>query len=54
VQFAPDRHGDLHYFICDISRAQRDLGWTPRIMPEEGIERLMAWIGDNKAIFNKK
>jgi len=54
VQFAPDRHGDLHYFICDISRAQRDLGWTPRIMPEEGIERLMAWIGDNKVIFNKK
>ena len=53
VQFAPDRHGDLRYFICDISKAQKELGWSPRIMPEEGIERLISWIKDNKAIFNK-
>jgi CDP-paratose 2-epimerase len=54
VQFAPDRHGDLRYFICDISKAQKELGWSPRIMPEEGIERLLSWIKENKSIFNKK
>jgi CDP-paratose 2-epimerase len=53
VQFAPDRHGDLRYFICDISKAQKELGWSPRIMPEEGIERLIVWIKENKALFNK-
>jgi CDP-paratose 2-epimerase len=54
VQFAPDRHGDLRYFICDISKAQKELGWSPRIMPEEGIERLISWIKENAALFNKK
>ena len=51
VQFEPVRHGDLSYFVCDISKAQRQLGWSPRIKPREGIEKLMAWIRDNKEVF---
>jgi CDP-paratose 2-epimerase len=54
VQFAPDRHGDLRYFICDISKAQKELGWSPRIMPEEGIERLLLWIKENRKLFSEK
>ena len=51
VKFEPVRHGDLSYFICDISKAQRELGWSPKIMPEDGIAKLIKWIRDNRAIF---
>ncbi|MBF0458836.1 MAG: NAD-dependent epimerase/dehydratase family protein [Nitrospirae bacterium] len=44
VRFAPDRHGDLRYFVCDIDKAQRQLGWSPTVMPEEGIAALVDWI----------
>ena len=52
TQFSRDRHGDLRYFVCDISKAARDLGWSPRVMPREGIEKLIQWISENKALFN--
>lgn len=51
VKFAPDRHGDLRYFICDISRAQRELDWSPGVMPREGVEKLLDWVKENKKIF---
>lgn len=54
VQFAPDRHGDLRYFVCDISKAQRELNWSPQIMPREGVAKLIAWIKDNRGIFSAK
>lgn len=53
VRFEPDRHGDLRYFICDISKVKKTLGWSPRIMPQEGIEKLIAWIEENRNIFNQ-
>lgn len=51
VKFAPERHGDLKYFICDISKAQKELKWSPEIMPEDGINNLIDWIKSNKKIF---
>lgn len=51
VEFAPDRHGDLRYFVCDIEKAVRELGWAPRVMPEEGIGNLLSWIRDNRNVF---
>ena len=33
----------------DISLAQRELGWTPKIYLEEGIARLAKWLQENKA-----
>jgi CDP-paratose 2-epimerase len=47
VQFAPDRLGDLRYFICDITKANRDLNWFPKVMPKEGIGKLIDWIKEN-------
>jgi CDP-paratose 2-epimerase len=44
VNFAADRHGDLRYFICNIDKARKNLHWTPKIMPEEGISKLLAWV----------
>jgi len=54
VVFAPERHGDLSYFVCDIGRARAALGWTPRILPGEGIEMLLQWIRGNQEIFSPR
>ncbi|MBZ0156860.1 MAG: NAD-dependent epimerase/dehydratase family protein [Alphaproteobacteria bacterium] len=54
VRFGPDRHGDLRYFICNIGRAKRDLGWEPRVMPREGIGRLLDWIRENRNILGER
>ncbi len=51
VRMAPDRLGDLRYFVCDIGKARKLLGWTPQVLPREGIARLLAWIKENRAAF---
>jgi nucleoside-diphosphate-sugar epimerase len=33
----------------DISLARKELGWSPKIYLEEGIERLSKWLVDHKA-----
>lgn len=54
VKFEPGRHGDLKYFICDITKAKTELGWKPKVMPKEGIDKLLNWIKENKKIFSGK
>lgn len=51
VRFQPDRPGDLRYFVSDISRARKELGWSPAVMPREGIGDLIAWIREHRDIF---
>ena len=51
VKFSPGRHGDLRYFVCDITKAKKELGWSPQIMPRQGIETLIQWIKDNRNLF---
>jgi len=51
VQFEEGRHGDLQYFICDSSLAREKLGWEAKIMPRDGVSRLIDWIAENKAMF---
>jgi CDP-paratose 2-epimerase len=49
VSRAPSRLGDQRVFYCDIARAERELGWKPRVSPDEGVERLLSWISANRA-----
>jgi len=51
VRFEPDRHGDLRYFVCNITKAKKAFGWKPKIKPRKGIEKLIRWINDNRAVF---
>jgi CDP-paratose 2-epimerase len=44
VSRAPSRLGDQRVFYCDVSRARAELGWEPRVSPEQGVERLLSWI----------
>jgi nucleoside-diphosphate-sugar epimerase len=39
-------------FISDIRKAQKDLGWSPKISAEKGIELLFNWVKENQTIFN--
>ncbi len=40
------RPGDQRVFISDIRKATADFGWTPRVLPEEGVGRLAEWLAD--------
>lgn len=54
VKFAPERHGDLRYFICNIDKAKTELGFSPKVTPRKGIEKLTNWIKQNKDLFTRK
>jgi len=45
------RPGDQRVFVSDIRKARRELGWSPKIGVEEGIDRLFGWVLENKALF---
>jgi CDP-paratose 2-epimerase len=54
VKFAPDRYADLRYFICDISKAQKELSWAPKVLPREGLSLLLNWIKENRNMLATK
>ena len=45
------RPGDQRVFYADYSKAQRELGWEPKIDLEEGLELLFDWVKANKELF---
>lgn len=50
VSVAPEaRKADLAVFITDTRKAERVLGWRPRIGLEAGLDRLLAWVRENEA-----
>lgn len=51
VTYADWRPGDQRIYVSDIRKAQRELGWSPRISVEEGVTRLFHWIRDNQELF---
>jgi nucleoside-diphosphate-sugar epimerase len=42
TRFVAREMATAHWF--DLGAAKRDLGWTPRVTTDEGMERLAAWI----------
>lgn len=45
------RPGDQRVFYADFSKANKDLGWEPKINLEQGIEKLYKWVTENKDLF---
>jgi len=54
VNFYPERLGDLRYFVCDATKAQRELDWQAKTLPKEGITNLVNWIKENINLFKVK
>jgi nucleoside-diphosphate-sugar epimerase len=42
-KFDPPRPGDVRDSQADITKAQKLLGWTPRVNFHKGIEKVVAW-----------
>jgi CDP-paratose 2-epimerase len=51
VEFQKGRLGDLLYFVCDTTRAERELKWKPEVQPEQGVASLIQWIEQEKNLF---
>jgi CDP-paratose 2-epimerase len=45
------RPGDQKVFVSDIRRAQKELGWTPKINCSRGLDLLYDWVSQNKGLF---
>jgi CDP-paratose 2-epimerase len=52
VHLATWRPGDQPVYISDIRKAQRELGWTPRVPVQLGIKYLTDWICDNMTLYD--
>jgi CDP-paratose 2-epimerase len=51
VRWAEPRMGDQRVYVSDIQKADRELGWRPRIPVYEGITRLFRWVSDHQELF---
>jgi CDP-paratose 2-epimerase len=47
------RPGDQRIYVSDIRKAQRDLGWEPRVNLQDGMRRLYNWISSNQQLFKE-
>jgi CDP-paratose 2-epimerase len=53
VQFGDWRPGDQRCYVSDISKARRELGWTPQVDKLTGIRRLWDWVSANSGMLEK-
>jgi CDP-paratose 2-epimerase len=52
VTYAEWRPGDQRVFIADVRKAERELGWAPKVGPEVGVGRLFGWVRANLELFS--
>jgi CDP-paratose 2-epimerase len=48
VTYAEERPGDQRYYVADTGRFGEATGWRPEVDAEDGIERLYAWLADER------
>ncbi len=49
IQFVKDRPGHDRRYAIDCSKAERELGWAPTVVFEEGLAKTIDWYKDNSA-----
>jgi dTDP-glucose 4,6-dehydratase len=47
ISFVDDRPGHDFRYALDASKIRADLGWTPRVGLDEGLEQTVRWMLDN-------
>jgi CDP-paratose 2-epimerase len=52
VRYEDWRPGDQPVYVSDIRRAERDLGWRPKVSLQDGLERLWRWVDANVHLFD--
>ncbi len=53
VSYSDWRPGDQRIYVSNIDKARRELGWSPKIDVQAGIERLYRWVVANRHLFEK-
>jgi CDP-paratose 2-epimerase len=53
VRHADWRPGDQRIFVADIVKAERELGWKPKVGKEEGVRRLYEWVVAHRMVFGE-
>lgn len=48
VEYEPTQPGDVEWTCADVSRAQKELGFAPKVTFEEGLSRFWKWYVTNK------
>jgi UDP-N-acetylglucosamine/UDP-N-acetyl-alpha-D-glucosaminouronate 4-epimerase len=43
VAYAAERAGDVKHSLADISRAEKHLGYRPKVNFEDGLRRTVQW-----------
>ncbi len=51
VSFGDWRPSDQKVYVSDITKAQRELGWAPKVTPSEGVTKLIDWVQENRPLF---
>jgi CDP-paratose 2-epimerase len=51
INFSDWRPSDQKVYVSDITKAREKLGWSPKISPQEGVERLVNWVMENRHLF---
>ncbi len=52
VAYSDWRPGDQKVCVYDISKAERELGWSPKTSVSLGIDRLYQWVKENASLFD--
>jgi CDP-paratose 2-epimerase len=45
------RTGDQRVYVSNISKAQEDFGWAPKISVKRGLDLLYDWVSSNRELF---
>jgi CDP-paratose 2-epimerase len=45
------RPGDQRIYVSDIRKAERELGWTPKVVVSKGVQLLYDWVQANRDLF---
>ncbi len=48
IEYLPDQPGDVPITYADVSKAERLLGYSPKISIREGIRRFVAWYRESR------
>lgn len=46
--FEPSRSGDQKYYVTNTARFHQATGWSPKVSPQEGLQRLYGWLLETK------
>jgi CDP-paratose 2-epimerase len=52
VDYGDWRAGDQRLYVSDIRKAEREIGWRPRIGVHEGVRRLVDWVRRHEDLFD--